>query len=174
MKIALVILGVLVAVIAIVAIVGVLLPRDHVASVTATIPASRDKVWQALTDVAAFPTWRSDVRTVEVLSTSPLTWRETGRNGSMTLAAEVSEPPRRLVGRIQDQGMPFGGAWEYQLEPDQADSARTRITITERGWVSNPIFRFVSKFVMGHYSTLEAYTRALGRKFGADVTPTRV
>ena len=174
MKITLIVLAVLVAVVAIVAIIGAMLPRDHVASVTATIPAPRDKVWQALTDVAAFPTWRSEVQKVDVLSTSPLTWRETAKTGSMTLAAETFEPPQRLVGRIQDQGMPFGGTWEYVLAPDPSDSARTRVTITERGWVSNPIFRFVSKYVMGHYSTLEAYTRALGRKFGADVTPTRV
>ena len=50
----------------------------------------------------------------------------------------------------------------------------SRVTITERGWVSNPIFRFVSRFVMGHTSTLDAYLRALGKHFGSEPTPTVV
>src|SRR4051812_17001587 len=115
MKWTLLIVGSLIGLIVLVAIVGALLPRDHVASMTTTIPAPPDMVWAALTDVAAYPTWRSDVRKVEVLSTSPLSWREHTKQGDMTLATEVFEPPRRMVGRIQDKGMPFGGAWEYQV-----------------------------------------------------------
>ena len=91
----------------------------------------------------------------------------------MTLAVETFEPPRRLVARIADKDLPYGGAWEYVVSADSADENRTLVTITERGYVSNPIFRFVSRFFIGHYSTLESYVRALGRKFGGDVTPVR-
>jgi hypothetical protein len=91
----------------------------------------------------------------------------------MTVAAEAFEPPRRMICRIQDKGMPFGGAWEYQVAPAAGDTTKTVVTITERGWVSNPIFRFVSKFVMGHYSTLDTYLRALSRRFGSEVAPSR-
>jgi uncharacterized protein YndB with AHSA1/START domain len=165
-----------VGLVVIIAIIGSLLPRDHVATVTATIPASPEKVWAALIDVAAYPTWRSDVQRVELLTKPPasLSWREHSRQGTLTFVTETSEPLRRLVGRIADRNLPFGGAWEYNLAPEGADSARTRLTITERGYVSNPVFRFVSRFVMGHYATLESYMKALGHKFGADVMPTRV
>ena len=173
MKWALIIVGGLVGIIVVVAIVGALLPRDHVATMSATIPAPQQQVWSALTDVASYPAWRSDVRSVEVLSPAPLSWREHTKQGDMTLATEAFEPPRRMVGRIQDTGMPFGGAWEYQLAPAPGDTTKTVVTITERGWVSNPIFRFVSKYVMGHYSTLDSYLRALGKKFGAEVIPER-
>lgn len=173
MKWVLVVLAVVGGLVALVAIAGAMLPRDHVATMTATIPATPDKVWEALTDVAAYPTWRSDLERVEVLSTDPLSWREHGKQGSMTLAIETLEPPHRLVGRIQDQGMPFGGAWEYVVVADSADSGKSLVTITERGWVSNPVFRFVSRYIMGHYATLDTYLRALGRKFGADVVPVR-
>lgn len=174
MKWILIVVGSVAGLILLAAITGAMLPRDHVATMTATIPAAPDKVWATLTDVAAYPAWRADLQRVDVLSTSPLSWREHGKQGSMTLAIETFEPPHRMVGRIQDQGMPFGGAWEYLVAADSSDPGKSRVTITERGWVSNPVFRFVSKYVMGHYATLDAYLRALGRKFGADVVPVRV
>jgi uncharacterized protein YndB with AHSA1/START domain len=174
MKWALIVAGSLVGVVVLITIVGAMLPRDHVATMRATIPAPQEQVWAALTDVASYPTWRGDVKKVDVNSPSPLSWTEHTKQGDMTLVTEVFEPPRRLVGRIQDKGMPFGGAWEYQLAPAPGDATRTIVTITERGWVSNPVFRFVSKYVMGHYSTLDSYLKALGRKFGGDVSPERV
>ena len=174
MKWALIVVGSLVGLIVLIAVIGAMLPRDHVATMTATIAAPPTTVWAALTDVAAYPQWRTDVRKVDVLSTSPLSWREHTRHGEMTLAAEILEPPRRMVGRIQDKGMPFGGAWEYQLAAAPGDTTQTVVTITERGWVSNPIFRFVSTYVMGHYATLDSYLRSLSRKFGAESEPTRL
>lgn len=173
MRIALIVVGVLVGLVVVIALVGATLPRDHVATMTTTVAAPPDKVWAAITDVAAFPTWRSDLRRVEIVTQSPLLWREVSSQGPMTLAVEAFEPPRRMVARIVDQGEPFGGAWEYLVAPDSADSAKTRVTITERGWVSNWIFRFASRFVIGHYSSLDAYLRALSRKFGAEVAPSR-
>jgi uncharacterized protein YndB with AHSA1/START domain len=176
MKWVLIGIGVLVGLILLVTIIGAMLPRDHVASMQVVVPASRDAVWAAVTDVASYPTWRTDVKKVGVLSQppAPLSWREEGSQGGMTLTAETFEPPRRLIARIQDQDLPYGGAWEYVLEPDAGNADRTRVTITERGFVSNPIFRFVSRFVLGHHSTIDAYLKALGRKFGGDLTPQRV
>lgn len=103
-----------------------------------------------------------------------LSWREHTEQGVMTFAVEAFEPPRRMVGRIADKNLPFGGAWEYVLAPDATDPGKTRVTITERGYVTNPIFRFVSRFLIGHYSTLDTYLKDLGRKFGNVVAPTRV
>jgi hypothetical protein len=72
-------------------------------------------------------------------------------------------PPRRLVARIAGDNLPFGGTWTFEITPE-GDGAKLRIT--ERGWVSNPIFRFVSRLVLGYTSNLEMYLRSLGRKFG--------
>jgi len=90
----------------------------------------------------------------------------------MTMVVESAESPKRMVTRIVDQNLPFGGRWEYDIEPDGPDASR--VTITERGWVSNPIFRFVSRFVMGHTATIDAYLRALGKHFGSEPTPTLI
>jgi hypothetical protein len=45
------------------------------------------------------------------------------------------------------------------------------VQITERGEVYNPVFRFVSRFIMGHSATASAFLKALGAKFGAQVSP---
>jgi uncharacterized protein YndB with AHSA1/START domain len=166
--------GIVVAAILLVVAIGALLPRDHVASRTARIPAPAGAVWSAITDPAGFPQWRHDVTRVELLPDAPTgrSWREYSKNGAITMVVDTADPPRRLVGRIADKHLPFGGSWEYRIVPDGA--AASQVTITERGSVYNPIFRFVSRFVMGHTATIDAYLRALGTRFNASVTPMTV
>ena len=166
--------GVVVALIVLIVVIGSLLPRDHVATVSAAVAAPPAKVWAAITQPDSFTSWRSDLTRVEVLPSSQnqTSWREHGRNGSMTMVLEDVQPPRHMATRIVDENLPFGGRWEYDIVPEGTDASR--VTITERGWVSNPIFRFVSRFVMGHTATLDAYLRALGKHFGSEPTPTVV
>jgi hypothetical protein len=174
MKWALIAAGAVVLLIALVAVAGLLLPRDHVAAMSARIAAAPESVWAALSDPAAFPSWRGAVKKVEVLpatATGP-SWREHSSNGRITFVADVFEPPRRMVGRIADKDLPFGGSWEYRVEPDGPSS--TKVTVIERGSVYNPVFRFMSRFVFGHTATMDAYLRALGKKFGTELTPTAV
>jgi uncharacterized protein YndB with AHSA1/START domain len=174
MKLALIILGSIASLIAIVAIVGALLPRDHVVTLTARIPASPEAVWAVMTDPAKFPTWRGDVTKVELLApaASGPSWREHSRHGAITMVVDLAEPPRKMIGRIADEGLPYGGKWIYEITPD-GDST-SRVTITEAGSVYNPVFRFVSRFIMGHTASIDAYIRALGRHFGAEPTPSVV
>jgi hypothetical protein len=171
MKWALIIIGVLAGIVVLITIIGALLPRDHVASTSASIPAVPEDVWDAITDVAAAPEWR-DLKSVEVLSTpgKPLRWREVSRFGPITLEQEEAIPHQRFVGRIADTDQGFGGTWTYEIEPLANGS---RVTITERGFVTNPLFRFMSRFVFGYYGTQESYLRALGKKFGEEVVVVR-
>ena len=171
MKWALFAVGILVVLVVIVVGIGYTLPVAHTARRSVTLRAAPPDVWAAITDVSAYPTWRGDVESVEVLApvNGRRSWREKGTNGAITYAIESADPPTRLVTRIADTDLAFGGEWEYELTPD---GAGTRLVITERGEVYNPIFRFVSRFVMGHTSTVDGYLRALGRKFGETITPT--
>jgi len=172
MKWAFLFIGVIAGVIALAAAVGYMLPRDHVAAMSARVNATPEAVWAVLTDPAGFPTWRHDIKTVDVLPATPTgpSWREHSSNGTITYVVDVLEPQRRLIARIADTKLAFGGSWEYRVEPVSA--AETKVTIIERGSVYNPIFRFVSRFLMGHTATIDAYLRALGRKFGREPTPT--
>ena len=158
-------ISVVVLIVAIVVGIGYTLPVAHTASRSVVLGATPPAVWAAITDVPAYPDWRPDVESVEVLP--PVhgrpSWREKGGNDAITYAMVRVDPPSRLVTRIADRDLPFGGEWHYELAPE---GAGTRLTITERGEVYNPIFRFVSRFVMGHTATIDAYQQALGTKFG--------
>ena len=44
--------------------------------------------------------------------------------------------------------------------------------ITEDGEVYNPVFRFMSRFIIGHAATLDQYLTALGKRLGVDVNIT--
>ena len=171
MRIVLMLLAVVVGLGLLVVAIGYMLPVQHVAVVTARVPAPPEQVWDALTDVAAYPKWRGDVTSVEVLppaAPGQVAWREQGNNGAIAFAIEQAEPPRRLLTRITEKSLPFGGGWEYAITPDDAGS---RVQITERGEVYNPVFRFVSRFIMGHSATASAFLKSLGARFGATVTP---
>ena len=170
MKWVLIVLGVIAVIVVIVVGIGYSLPVAHTARREITLQAAPATVWQAITGVDSFPAWRGDVEAVEALppvNGSP-SWREKGSNGAITYVVARSEPPNRLVTRIADRDLPFGGEWDYEITPAGSGS---RVVITERGEVYNPVFRFVSRFVMGHTATLDGYLTALGKKFGETVTP---
>lgn len=162
-------LGVLVLLVVIVCAIGYMLPKSHVASVSAHFAAPADSIWTSLTDVAAFPTWRPGVARVELLpdENGQRGWREIAKHDAVTYRVVESAPPRRLVTRIADQNLPYGGSWTYELTPD---GSGTRLTITENGEVYNPVFRFVSRFIMGHTATMEGVLQSLGKKHGETVS----
>ena len=164
--------GAIVVLVALVVVVGALLPRDHVATVTARIPAPPVDVWRTISTPERFPEWRTDVSRVELLPPGPHgpSWREHSRNGAITMMVDVAEPPAHLVGRIADEHLPFGGYWDYRIEADGPGASR--VTVTEHGFVTNPLFRFMSRFIIGHTATLDQYLRALGKKYGSDAAPT--
>ena len=119
-----------------------------------------------MTDVAAFPSWRSDVATVAQLApqNDKPVWRETSHRGEhITYAAETWDPPRHLVTRITDKNLPFGGSWDYALAPNGTGST---LTITEHGEIYNPVFKVVSRF-MSKTATMDAYLAALKARLGS-------
>ncbi len=70
--------------------------------------------------------------------------------------------PELLRARIADPDLPFGGTWIYELKPE---GAVTRLVITERGEVYNPIFRFVSRYIIGHTAAIDGFLAALQARF---------
>jgi hypothetical protein len=74
---------------------------------------------------------------------------------------EQSVPNQRLVTRIADKALPFGGSWTYELTPTQTG---TSLRVTENGEVYNPVFRFMSRFVFGHQRTMDGYLADLEKR----------
>lgn len=156
-----------------IAVVGALLPRSHTLRLEARFSRPPEAVWDAITDYRKFPEWRGDVRSVEPLPPRDgrAVWREQTTSGAIPYEVVEARPPQRLVTRIADPNLPFGGTWTYELVPD---SGGCILTITENGEVYNPVFRFISRFVIGQSATINRYLRALGRKFGEQVSPQEV
>lgn len=170
MKWVLATLGVLAVLVAGVVIVGYALPQSHTASRSTRLSKPPEEVWQLVTDVASYPSWRPEVDSVEQLSShgDTMMWREVTRNDNLTFEAVTSDAPFHFVARISDKGLPFGGSWDYRITPDGEGS---RLTITENGEVYNPVFRFVSRFIMGHTATLDRYLMDLSAKLGDTYKP---
>ena len=165
-----IVLGAIVLLVALVAVVGALLPLGHVASRSAVIAVAPEPIWETLTTIDDYCSWRADLKSVERLPDHDghVAWRETGSWGTITFERIELEPNRRIVTRIVDTGEGFGGTWTYELQPE---SGGTRVTITERGEVYNIFFRFLSRFVFGHTSTLDTYLKHIGAKFKQTVSP---
>jgi uncharacterized protein YndB with AHSA1/START domain len=150
----------LVVVVASVAATGYMLPQGHTASVTAEYAATPDTVFDAVMNVAQYATWRSDVDRIDLPSTDPALFREIGANGEITFRIEVVKPPTQMVTRIADPSLPFGGTWTFDVE--SVHGGGSTLTITERGEVYNPIFRFISHFFMSQTAGMETYQKDLG------------
>jgi len=151
-------------------VLGSRLPKGHVVTRMAYINRSPAEIWQIITDFSAQVSWRSDLRSVERLPYrgGHDVWRETDNRGQ-TLILETVEatPHRRLVRRIADDAQSFSGGWTMDIgEFGEVAS----LTITETGEIDNPFFRFVSRYIVGHTSSIDRYLTSLGKKLGVDVT----
>ncbi len=174
MKWVLIVIGVLVALVVLMALIGLLVPRDHVAGASITVRQPPDSVWKVIRDFGGVPQWWAEMKT-SVRSADRdghERWEQDVGGFTMALLVESDEPPRRLVTRIDSPpGASFGGVWTYEVATTPDGS---RVTVTERGWIANPIFRFMSRFIFGYYGSVEKYLRALGKRFGESVMPLRI
>lgn len=171
MKWLLLVVVALVALVLAVVVIGALLPKDHTVTRAVRLRRPAAAVWQTITDYTKFPEWRRGVQRVEPL---PATMGQSGwveyvkGAGRIPLVITESVPEKRLVTRIADPNLPFGGDWIYEITP-AADGSGSTLRITENGSVRNPIFRFVSRFIFGLSATMDAYLKELGAKFGETV-----
>lgn len=143
-------------------LVGLMLPVEHRASRERAYAVAPEVIFSAITAPAEYPQWRSGVERVEILAdeAGKVRFREIGSDGAIAYVFEETAPTSRVVTRIADPSLPFGGTWTFELSPVDGG---TSVRITEDGEVHNPVFRFVSRFVMGHHAGIERYLADLGR-----------
>jgi uncharacterized protein YndB with AHSA1/START domain len=172
-KFVLIVVLVLVALLGVAFLIGSLLPRGHMASRAARYHQTPEAVYAALSDFPAYPKWAPEITRVERLpdmNGNPV-WYHRGSRFSMPMEVLEATSPRRLEMRIADPKLPFAGTWTYEIA---AVAGGSEVTVTERGAIGPPLFRFLSRFVFGYTSTMDQYLKALGRKFGENVTPQAV
>lgn len=167
----LLVVAVLVVLVAVVMLIGAFLPREHRATRAATFRQPPEKLFATVRDFAAQASWRGELKSVELLlpENGVVRYREVTRHGPVTYRVKEERPGTRLVMEIADENLPFGGTWTYEFA--RTEDGGSNVRITENGFVKPALFRFLARFVFGYTATMESYLRALGKRFGEDVTP---
>ena len=125
-----------------IAIVGCFLPVSHEASRSAEFTKPPETVYALISDVKNYSAWwPGNETTVEVVE---------------------AVPPSRFVTRIVGES-DFGGTWTMEIVSTTTGS---RLTITERGEIYNPIFRTLATYVFGLTSTMETCLEAARKRLG--------
>jgi len=163
-------IGIVLGIVALAALIGAFVPKQHTVTREASYQKSPEEIWEAITDYQRFPEWRKFITKVEPLApvNGKPSWRELDTHGN-SIPYEVVEwnPPRRLVTRIADPKLPFGGTWTFEVIPLPAGAT---LRITENGEIRNVIYRFMIRYAFGYRITLDAYLKALGQKFDENVS----
>ena len=154
----------LAGVLMLITLIGWLLPKAHSVSREAQFPEPAEAIWKAITDIEAMPAWRQGLQSVKHLPDKKglPSWIETSASGTIPFETVASQPPCKLIVRIAEAKLPFGGTWTYEITPVAAGS---NLRIREDGEVYNPVFRFFSRYVFGYSGTIDAYLKSLERKF---------
>ncbi len=153
-KIFLYVLGAILAMVLTIITLGSFLPEKHTATVSKEINAPISKVWKTISNFSDFGRWRTDLQRVKVLN--DLSWRETNAwDDSVTFKIVEISKAKKMVVKIMDKDLPFGGQWSYQL--DSLDINKTRLSITENGEIYNWAFRFMARYIFGYTMTMDAF-----------------
>ena len=168
MKWLLLIVGGIILLVGLVAAIGAMLPRDHHATRTARYHVAPDALFAVLMGP---PDWRTGVKSFGVLPEQDGRkhwWEQDTHGQKITYELVEAKPPERLVTRIADGGLPFGGTWTFEISPTAGGGSEVRIT--EDGQVYNVVFRALARFIFGYTASIEGYLRDLGVKFDDRVT----
>ncbi len=137
------IVGVIALVIAAVAGYGATQPRDHEASRTVELNMAPAEAFAILTDFGTYGCWRDEIERVDVEGNQ---FVEHGPDGDVRYEVVERLAPSRLVVRIADDDLPYGGTWTYELAP--VGTGATSLTITERGFIDSVVVRGLAAMLM--------------------------
>jgi hypothetical protein len=159
--------GGLAGLVALMALIGAMLPLRHSASRRAKFRVSPEALHAV---IAGPPDWRTGVKSFGALPDvggRKRWWEEDTHKQKITFELVEDSPPARMVTRIADRSLPFGGTWTFDISP--AADGGSELSIREDGEVYNVIFRFMARFIFGYTGTIETYLHDLGAKFGQPV-----
>ena len=141
--------------------VGFATPKNHEASASKTYRLPPNELFAIVTDFKGYEGWRTGLKSIDV-SDDKKRVVETGGYGVIPYVIRESVPGQRLVTEIDDSDLQFGGTWTFEFT---AEGSGTRLTVTERGFVKNVVFRFVSRF-MAQDATIKQFLADLAKRAG--------
>lgn len=161
MKILIVLIIAIVVAIVVVLAVGFATPKDHQASVSQSYRLPPNELFAIVTDFKGYTGWRTGLKSIEVSNDNKRVV-ETGGYGVIPYVVKESIPGQRLVTEIDDSALQFGGTWTFEFA---VEGSGTRLTVTERGFVKNVVFRFFSRF-MAQDATIKQFLADLAKRAG--------
>lgn len=146
------------------------LPRDHAVTSHIVLVAPADSVFKVIRNVGSYPSWWSDVSSVErVRGARGEVWREhMGRSGTIEVQLKKIVSGRSMEAHVvggEAQG--WGGVWYYEVRNTPSG---TEVTMTEEGFIDSPIARAFMK-LRGRYRTVDSFLSSLGAHFGEVTSP---
>ncbi len=162
MKWILIVLGTLIVVVILVYVIGMLMEVTHKATAQRKFKVSANQIWLILTDFKDYKSWRSGIKELRV--DGDRQWTETNSYGdNVSYALEIIAENQSMKTQILNKDLPYGGYWEFTLSSDPGGCV---LSITENGEVYNPFFRFMSKYIFGHDTSLKTYMKDLEARAG--------
>lgn len=149
------------------------IPREHVAASRVVINQPIEQVFSVVRNPAALVgTWGDLSHAARVSSTGGReTWDQVVGGDPLRITVTGVRPPTQMVTTIDAApDAVFGGTWTYQL---RSVAGGTEVTLTEAGWISNPLYRVMGR-MFGLHTSIEGYLKALGTHFTQGVRPERV
>jgi uncharacterized protein YndB with AHSA1/START domain len=143
---------------------GYFFPPEYSFKRMVVISQPPDAVWQVLTDYAAHPEWRSNLRGMERIQNRDdrETWQATdmaGRQATMEIAQAI--PPHKLVCLfVNAHGVPEM-TWEFDVA---AVGKASEVEMFQSSTIPDPWMRVVERFAPGT-RTADDFLKSLARKF---------
>lgn len=141
----LLVMGAIVSIVAAVIVGGLLVPATYDASRTLVVRAKPAAVQRTLLELAQWPVWMALARTPQV---------ETSTEAIVNVSVWTDDQQRASTLRFVIDATPEG----------------TRVTVSDRGTVANPVSRLLRHYVTGHHATADATLRALADALGESAT----
>ncbi len=158
-------------IVALITIIGFRLPKTHIAASRIFLKAPPEAVWRLIADFPSYPVWRPGLAAVEPgpdIDGLPSWYEVCGKSIKVHFRVVASDPPRRLVTRLADSGLPLIGTWDYELRPADGGS---ELTITEQDKIYSPVLRFFTRFVIAYHGVMDVFLISLARALGEEVVP---
>lgn len=137
--------------------VGLLLPETRTGSAQRLMRATPDTILSVITDVAAQPNWRSDVRAIEAEGDA---WVEVTRSGDRIRFEWTERTATTLALRFRsDRGVV--GTWRARLVPE---TGGTRLAVEERASIRGPLGRLIAALLFDPNTFSERYLDELAQR----------
>src|SRR6185312_3577089 len=116
---------------------GAVLPRRHRASRAARYRQPPAALYALMRDFGAGPRWCTGLKAVELLPSPSggLRFREESDRRSVRYQLIADRPGEGFVTRIDDERLPFGGTWTFEV---RAEAGGAEVRLTEDGEVRHP------------------------------------